>query len=78
MGLVEEDLIIPPVIWDYLRGGRLHASGNTAELSLLEFYLYTYDTGLDSTIGVFCTLVSTWGFEVVTSIGGFSHASGYI
>ena len=51
-GKWEEDLIIPPATWGLLYGGRPHASGNTAELSLLEFYLYTYNVGLDSIVGV--------------------------
>ena len=55
-GFWDEDLIIPPVTWGYLYGGRPHASGNTAELSILEFYLYTYNMGPDSTIGVLLTL----------------------
>ena len=50
----EEDLIIPPVICNYLRGGRLHASGHTTEYG--EFYLYTYNAGLDSTSGVLVTI----------------------
>ena len=49
-GFWEEDFTVPPVTWGYLYGERSHASDNTAELFILEFYLYTYNVGLDSTV----------------------------
>jgi len=46
----------PPENMGHLGGRPHHSSGASTELRILEFYLHTYNVGLDSTVKVLFTI----------------------
>ena len=72
----------PPENMEHLRGKPHHSSGASTELRILEFYLYTYNLGLNSTVrvlllSIYTYLVSRGAVKHLASVGGF-YASGYV